>query len=258
MGVIGPALFDDDTAADVRGAYRSYIEEGVDDGEALRRILERYQRWFDREDGLGALVGFAVTQSELGRLDPAIRDQAVAAIDHGGDLQRWQRDSPHLVDERRAVLSEARARLNAPQPHRVHLPPPDPKLSDLVAGDVLTLEVPYGLVIFRVVRVKRVSAQELPVLEQLEYSGSDVPSLDLLEQLPKRDFPNPTPKDLGCFHIVVMADPGQWRQLGFRKIGRIQGREADSRQQVVHRTSRATWSQILAHYQNSPNQVTAR
>jgi hypothetical protein len=108
------------------------------------------------------------------------------------------------------------------------------------------------------VRVKRVSAQELPVLEQLEYSGSDVPSLDLLERLPKRDFPNPTPKDLGCFHIVVMADPGQWRQLGFRKIGRIRGREADSRQQVVHRTSRATWSQILAHYQNSPNQVTAR
>ncbi len=114
MGVLSPQLFDDDTAADVRGTYRSYIEQGVDDGEALRRILEQYQRLFDREDGVGALVGFAVTQSELGRLDPPIRDQAIAAIDHGGDLQRWQRDSPHLVDERRAVLSEARARLNAP------------------------------------------------------------------------------------------------------------------------------------------------
>ncbi len=258
MGVIGPALFDDDTAADVRGAYRSYIEQGVDDGEALRRILERYQRWFDREDGVGALVGFAVTQSELGRLDPVIRNQAIATIDHGGDLQRWQSDSPHLVDERRAVLYEARARLNAPQPHRVHLSHPDPKLSDLVVGDVLALEVPYGLVIFRVVRVKRVFAQELPVLEQLEYSGSDVPSLDLLERLPKRDLPNPTPKDLGSSHIVVMADPGQWRQLGFQKIGRIQGRQAGSRHQVVYRTSRATWSQILAYYQNSPNQVTAK
>jgi hypothetical protein len=136
------------------------------------------------------------------------------------------------------------------------LSPPDPKLSDLVAGDVLALDVPYGLVIFRVVRVKRVSAQELPVLEQLEYSGPDVPSLDLLERLPKRDVPNPTPKDLGCFHIVVMADPGQWRQFGFRKMGRIQEREADSRRQVVYRTSRATWSQILAYYQSSSNQVT--
>ncbi len=44
MGVIGPELFDDDTAADVRGTYRSYIEQGVDDKEALRRILERYQK----------------------------------------------------------------------------------------------------------------------------------------------------------------------------------------------------------------------
>jgi hypothetical protein len=138
----------------------------------------------------------------------------------------------------------------------VHLSPPDPKLSDLVAGDVLALSVPYGLVIFRVVRVKRVSAQELPVLEQLEYGGLDVPSLDLLERLPKRDFPNPTLKDLGRFHIVVMADPGQWRQLGFRKIGRIQRHEADSRRQVVYRTSRATWSHIVAYYQNPPNQVT--
>ena len=254
MGVSSPALFDDDTAADVRGAYRAYIEQGVDDKEALGRILERYQKWFDREDGVGALVGFAVTQSELGRLDPAVRDQAIAAIDRGGDLQRWQRDSPHLVDARRAVLSDARARLSAPQPHRVHLPPPDPQLSDLVAGDVLALDVPCGLVIFRVVRVKRVSTHELPVLEQLEYSGSDVPPLDLLDRLPKRDFPSPTTKDLGCFHIVVMADPAQWRQLGFRKIGRIQGREADSRHEVAYRTSRATWSQILAYYQNSPRQ----
>jgi hypothetical protein len=258
MGVLSPKLFDDDRAADVRGTYRSYIEQGADDGEALRRILERYQRWFDREDGVAALVGFAVTQSELGRLDPSIRDQAIAAIDHGGDLQHWQRDSPYLVDDRRAVLSEARARLSAPQPQRVYLPPPDPQLSDLVAGDVLALDVPGRLVIFRVVRVKRVSTQELPVLEQLEYSGPDVPPLELLERLPKRDFPNPTPKDLGCFHIVVMDDPGQWRQLGFRNIGRIQGREADSRHQVVYRTSRATWSQILAYYQNSPNQVTAK
>jgi len=124
----------------------------------------------------------------------------------------------------------------------------------LVAGDVLALDVPSGLVIFRVVRVKRVSAQELPTLEQLEYSGSDVPPLDLLERLPKRHFPNATPEDLGRNHIVVTAEPGDWKQMGFRKIGRIQEREADSRHEVVYRTSRVTWSRILAYYQNSPSQ----
>ncbi len=252
MGVIGPELFDDDTAADVRGTYRSYIEQGVDDKEALRRILERYQKWFDREDGVGALVGFAVTQSELGRLDSAIRDQAIAAIDRGGDLQLWQRDSPQLLDKRRAVLSEARARLSAPQPPRAHLQPPSLQISDLVAGDVLALDAPSGLVIFRVVRVKRVATHEVPVLEQLEYTGSDVPPLDLLERLPKRDFPSATFEDLGRHHIMVKADPGQWKQLGFRKIGRIQGREADSRHQVAYPASWVTWSRILAYYQNSP------
>jgi hypothetical protein len=144
--------------------------------------------------------------------------------------------------------------LIGPQPQRVSWHPPDAQLSDLAAGDILALEVPRGLVIFRVVRVKRVSHQELPVLEQLEYSGSDVPPADAREHLPKRHVPNPTPKDLGCFPIVVSADPGQWRQLGFRKIGRIQEREVHSRHQVVSRTSRATWPQILAYYQNSPGQ----
>jgi len=248
MGVSSPALFDDDTAADVRGTYRSYIEQGIDDEEALRRVLKQFQRSFDRDYGVSALVGFAVTQSELGRLDAAVRDRAIETIDRGGDLERWQKDSPHLVDQRRAVLSEARAFLCAPQPARVHLCPLDPKSSDLVAGDVLALEVRSGLAIFRVVRVKRVSTQELPVLEQLEYSGSNMPPLDVLERLPKRDFPSATPKDFGHFHIVVMADPGRWRQMGFRKIGQIQAREADSRHGVVYRTSRATWSQIFEYY----------
>jgi len=140
----------------------------------------------DREEGVGALVGFAVTQSQLGRLDHAVRDQAIAAIDRGGDRERWQRDCPHHVDERRAVLSEARGLLIAPQPYRVHLHTPDPQLSDLVAGDVLALEVRSGLALFRVVQVNRVPTQDVPVLEQLEYSGSGVPPLDVLERLATR------------------------------------------------------------------------
>jgi hypothetical protein len=136
------------------------------------------------------------------------------------------------------------------------LSPPDPKLSDLVAGDVLVLKVPYGLVIFRVVRVKRVSAQELPVLEQLEYSGSDVPSLDVLERLPRRDPPRASRKVLFLDEIVVTGDPGEWKQLGFQKISRIQGPSADLPQPAVRRQRGVTWSQLLATYQNSPNQVT--
>jgi hypothetical protein len=266
VGVIGASLFDDDIAADVRGMYSADIEQGIDDKEALRRILKRYQRLFGRQEGVGALVGFAVTQSELGRLDPSIRDQAIAAIDGGGDLELWQRTNPEFADERRAILADARALLTAPQPRRlagVGSLRSSRKLSDLAAGDVLALDnPPFGVAIFRVVRVDQAPAQELPVLEKLEYSGSDVLPVEVLERLPRYvpfcNHANPEDWDLGGLHIRVMSNPSGWKRLGFRKAGRIQQRKGDLQKPVrkmghlvVSGLCGANWSHILAYCRKS-------
>ncbi|ACZ90620.1 hypothetical protein [Streptosporangium roseum] len=40
MSAWGVALFSDDTACDVRDTYRELIEDGVDDEEAARRVLD--------------------------------------------------------------------------------------------------------------------------------------------------------------------------------------------------------------------------
>jgi len=112
MGVSGTSIFANDIACDVRGDYRELIEDGVDDAEATRKIIAKYQKWFDDpESGTAALVGFAVTQSKIGRLDPSIRDRAIALIDRGGDLDVWARDSPKDLGKRKDALEKARAQL---------------------------------------------------------------------------------------------------------------------------------------------------
>ena len=95
MGAWGSRIFDDDEACDVRDYYRELIEDGVEDGEASRLTLEKFDSMFNSpEINSAGMVAFAVTQSKIGRLDPVIRDRALAWIDNGGDLEWWAEDNP--------------------------------------------------------------------------------------------------------------------------------------------------------------------
>lgn len=153
MGVWGTGLFSDDLACDIRDHYRELLEDGIDDGTAMRQILERYRAYLEESEGI-ALLAFAVTQSKLGRLDAGIRDRALAVVDGGADLAVWERENPKLLPKRRAVLERARAQLTGPQPPRKRLRPPKRISSGLVAGDVLALALPQRVALLRVVRVR--------------------------------------------------------------------------------------------------------
>ena len=85
MGVWGTGLFSDDVACDIRDHYRQLLEDGAEDGSATRLTLEKFEPYFEESDGI-ALIAFAVTQSKLGRLEPDVRDRALAVIDVGADL----------------------------------------------------------------------------------------------------------------------------------------------------------------------------
>src|SRR5215470_13656360 len=146
MGTWGTDLFSDDTACDVRDEYREQIEDGVDDAEAMRATLAKFRTAFDDpECGAVCMIALAVTQSKIGRLDPGIRSQALAAIDNGADLAAWERDNPKALPKRRAVLEKARAQLIGPQPARKRLRPPRQRSCGLKAGDGLALTTPSGL-----------------------------------------------------------------------------------------------------------------
>ena len=122
MGVWGTDLFSDDLACDVRDHYRELLEDGVEDGAATRLTVEAFREYLEESSGV-ALLAFAVTQSKLGRLDPDIRDRALAVLDRGADLEMWEHDNPKLVPRRRAMLEKACAQLTGPQPIRRRLRP---------------------------------------------------------------------------------------------------------------------------------------
>jgi hypothetical protein len=227
--VWGTGLFSDDVTCDVRDHYRELLEDGVDDAAATQLTVDKFRAYFEEADGV-ALIALAVTQSKLGRLDPSIRDRALAALDRNADLEIWERDNPKLLPKRRAVLDKARVQLTGQQPARRRLRPPKRVSSGLAAGDVLALPLPRGIALLRVVRVRSHRLGETPVLEQLEFNGTEVPLRDELERLaPKLTDPvallDPSSPDRKFFAFVMTGV--DWQDAGFQKVETIGARAGD-------------------------------
>ena len=248
MGVWGTDLFSDDVACDIRDHYRQLLEDSVEDSAATRLTLEKFERYLEEPDGV-ALVAFAVTQSKLGRLEPDVRDRALAIIDAGADLAVWEQENPKLLPKRRAVLEKARAQLTGPQPARRRLRPPKRVLSGLAAGDVLALALPRRLALLRVVRVRAHRLGETPVLEELDFDGTEVPARDALERLGPRvndpiTFMHPLSSDTRLFAFVM--ERIDWQRAGFRKVQTITSRAGD--EQAALPSTGISWAELAEHY----------
>ncbi len=248
MGVWGTGLFSDDVACDIRDHYRQLLEDGAEDGAATQSTLEKFAPCFEDSDGI-ALIAFAVTQSKLGRLEPDVRDRAVAIIDAGADLTVWERENPKLLPKRRAVLDKARTQLTGPQPRRRRLRPPKRELCGLAAGDVLALALPRRLALLRVVRVHAHRLGETPVLEELDFDGTEVPTRDTLEGLGPRvkdpiTFMHPLASDTR-FTAFVNQNV-DWQQAGFQKVQTIGARPGD--EQAALPSSGISWKELAERY----------
>jgi hypothetical protein len=234
LGVWGTDLFSDDLGCDVRAHYRELLEDGVEDAVATRQTVEAFRAYLEESSGV-ALLAFAVTQSKLGRLDPDIRDRALAVLDRGADLEMWERDEPKLLPKRRAMLEKARAQLTGQQPLRKRLRPPKRISSGLAAGDVLALALPRRVTLLRVVRVHSHRRHETPVLEELDFEGTEVPPRDAIERLgPALTEPvtlvDPLSPDKRFFpHVIKGID---WQAAGFRKVETIRARAGDEQAQI--------------------------
>jgi hypothetical protein len=252
LGVWGTGLFSDDVACDIRDHYRQLLEDSVEDSAATRLTLEKFERYLEEPGGV-ALIAFAVTQSKFGRLEPDVRDRALAIIDAGADLAVWEHENPKLLRKRRAVLEKARAQLTGPQPARRRLRPPRRVLSGLAAGDVLALALTRRLVLLRVVRVHAHRLGETPVLEELDYDGAEVPARTALERLgPKVNdpitFAHPLSSDRRLFAFVMQRI--DWRHAGFRKVQTIPSRAGD--EQASLPSSGISWAGLAERYRRAP------
>ncbi len=248
MGVWGTGLFADDEACDVRDHYRQLLEDGVEDREATRLTVEAFREYLEESGGI-ALVAFAVTQSKLGRLDPDLRDRALAVLDRGADLEMWEQDNPKLLPKRRATLEKARAQLIGPQPIRRRVRPPKRISSGLAAGDVLAIDLPLRVALLRVVRVRSHRLGETPVLEELDFEGTEVPSPDALERLGPRVedpivFMHALSPDTRLFAFVMQKT--DWQRAGFRKVHTISVRAGD--EQAPLPSVGISWAELADRY----------
>ena len=251
MGVWETALFANDLACDVRDDYRERIEDGIEDAEATRQTVQKFAKWFaDPEDGTTAILALAVTQSKTGRLDPAIRDQALAVLDRGGDLRVWEQENPKLLAKRRAVLARAREQLTGPQPARKRLKAPVRYSCGLSAGDVLALDLPGGPALLRTVRIHSHRKGETPYLEELEFSGADVPSQKEIEHLQAKATGHIAMVSARApnarFLIISDVKGGGWREAGFKKVCSISARVGDDH--LSHSGYGTRWPALADRY----------
>ena len=249
MGVWDAALFSNDLACDVRDHYRELIEDGVDDAEATRQTTAKYQESLaDPDDGTSAILALAVTQSKIGRLDPVIRDLALATIERGGDLSVWAIDNPKLLAKRARVLAKVRDQLAGPQPARARLKRPSRPSCGLGTGDILALDLPGGIALLRTVRVHVHRKGETPCLEELQFSGTELPSLETLGQLEARvkDWIAMMQTDARLFALPDLKNAG-WKEAGFRKVATISEKAGDA--ESVLPSFGIRWSNLAARYQ---------
>jgi hypothetical protein len=184
-------------------------------------------------------------------LDSVIRDLAVAAIDNGGDLSVWAIENPRLLDKRKRVLAKVREQLTGPQPARRLLKRPTRLSCGLTAGDVLALDLSGGPALLRVVRVNAYRVGEDPILEELDFNGTTLPAVAVLEQLPAKIN---APISMLCLDARFFAlGHSGWKEAGFRKVGTILERPGDSAAPVPSVGIR--WSSLASRYQRRAESV---
>ncbi len=143
MGVWGYGIYDDDLALDVRGDFKDGLEEGLSVSAATHRVLEeRSDNLEDPDDGPVIWLVLAALQMEQGALQPEVKERALAVVDQGMGLGRWEEAGPEPLAERKRVLEELARRLRsakagaAQDRHRKRVRPE--------IGDVFVIPLPDG------------------------------------------------------------------------------------------------------------------
>lgn len=114
MGASSTGLFSDDVACDVRDECIEMLSTGADPSEVTKALLRIWSDSIqDADDGPVFWLALAATQWKYGCLSAEVRARAIAVIDGGSDLKRWEGAS---VARRRSVLLALREKLLSEQP----------------------------------------------------------------------------------------------------------------------------------------------
>jgi len=215
MGVSSTAIFGDDTACDVRDAYRELVAHGSLGPEATDQLLREWGDIIDDEDdGPVIWLALAATQWACGRLEERVKTKAVKIIDSGSSLGRWSENGDSkMLKQRQAVLAKLRAQLEAPQPAVKRIGKLPKKECQWTVGEVLAYRLRSGKsVLLHVVGEFGPS----PVLAVLDWVGKEIPSAERIKDLPLKRYSGTTDpyvvavmsrnrKDLPAHRLIQLA-----------------------------------------------------
>src|SRR5690348_48465 len=105
MGAWGTKLFDDDDAADLRAAYRTYLADAQSDAGATDLSAKSFGATLERPgDSTSFWLALGSVQWHMGRLDPRVKQACLGIIEGGADLSKWA--DPKDRAKREKVLAE--------------------------------------------------------------------------------------------------------------------------------------------------------
>jgi hypothetical protein len=170
VGYSGAALYDDDTAADVRGLYRELLGDGFAGDTATDTLLAEWAEVLDDPDESSPFwLALADTQWRVGRLEDRVRDRALRIIADGSDLGRFDHDIK-LRTRRRKILDELRDRITSPQRSPVRIRPVFRSISPVGRGDVFAYRFDDGRsAYFRAVEIGGDDRDSYPTVEVLDW-----------------------------------------------------------------------------------------
>ncbi len=118
MAAWGYDIFDSDEAADISALFEDELRTGATVAHATAEVLREAKAALnDPDDGPTVWLALAALQLEQGELHANVRDHALAVIESGADLRRWEEEGTQEDYEgRKRVLDDLRARLIATEP----------------------------------------------------------------------------------------------------------------------------------------------
>jgi hypothetical protein len=193
MGTWGTALFSDDTACDVRDAYRALLADGYSGPKATTKLLSDWKdELVDEDDGPIFWLALAATQWQCGRLETRVKAKALKILDNESSLARWsEAGSAKILKQRRATLEKLRVQLLSPQPAAKTLRKPRRDSCPWEVGDVLAYRLrSRRYVLLHIVNPGQGSlAGNAPIFAVFDWIGHTPPDAAVIERLPLKTLP---------------------------------------------------------------------
>jgi hypothetical protein len=187
MGAWSTAIFGDDTACDVRNAYRELVANGSSGPQATDQLLREWGEIIDDEDdGPVFWLALAATQWACGRLEDRVKAKAMKVIANDSSLGRWSegRDSK-MLKQRRAALARLRDQLQSPQPDVKRIRKRPLKECLWSVGEVLAYRLRSGESVLLHVMGEFGSS---PIFALLAWVGKHIPSAERIKDLPLKTY----------------------------------------------------------------------